>query len=265
MKLKLSELLDIFKLSIIETFLQYPIIWSFCFTCCTLPLQYLIFGGRWELIALFFVIVFLLAIFATINMIPALSIADDRVILRPTPLCSSTDSKIRFLNRTLNDQHQSLFYDATTEQECSSSDENISNATKCYIISLWKPSSDDLVTIESDVQFQPENSHGENKPAYHLPKDYFVRSVGSRDGERQRVQFYSLSKTGGTKLESGHINSNSLKSVPSGWYRVSNCKCELSRWWYRTRDEYVEGYVNSYFVRISQYYRTFLLEDSKNM
>ncbi len=266
MKLKFSELLDTVKLSLIEKFLQYPIIWSFYSTCCTFPLLYLIFEGRWKLIALFFVIVFLLAIFATTNLIPALSIADDSVILRPTSSCSFNDNKIRFLNLTLNNQHQPVFYDTTTKGENNNLDPNnldpnISNATKYYIISLWIPSSDDLVTIES-VQFQPENSH-ETKT---LPRDYFVRSAdGPRDGDRQKVKFDSITTNGGTKLESGHINSNSLKRVPSGWYRVSNCKCELSRRWYRSRDKHVEGYVNSHFVRLSQFSKDFLREDAIDM
>ncbi len=248
--MKLSELLpDVIGVVFIETFLQYPIIWSFYFTCYTSPPLYLIFGGRWKLIALFFVIVFLLAILATTSLIPVLPIENvGSVILQPTPSCSVNDSPIRYLHRTLNDQLQTVYYTTTLPE---------SNKSKYYIISSWIPSPGDLVT-KNPVQFQLEN-----KTARELPKDHFVRSARSREGDLkgQRVDFYSICGNGGIKLESGHITSNSLESVRSGWYRVSNCKCELSRWWYRSRNEYVEGYVNSHFVRLSQLSKTLLRED----
>ena len=239
---------DVVKGLCIDTFLQYPIIFSTVITCFTvfLPLSTLIEVG-WERITVYFAIFELLAIFIAINQIPTLSTTGDRVVLHPTASCSAYDNRVHYLSLTLTDQHQSVYELCTND-----TNENIKNATKYYIISSWISSPGDYITIES-VQFQPEN-----ETPYTLPKGRIVRPVGPSEEDRQKVEFTFISRTGGKKVESGYINLNSLASIQSGWYCVSNRKCELTRWW---RDCTL-GYVNSHFVQLPTYTRSLLFQDN---
>ena len=255
----MNQLPDRYKEYLINKILQYPIICSILATCFTLSIPlYHFFGGRWQWIALCLGIFVLLAIFVSINLIPVLVIAANRIILRPTPSCSIYDNPVRYICVTLKD-HRPVFYVTTRPNDL---DANMDDATKYYIISSWIQSPGDLVTIQP-VQFQPENLPGENKTAYRLPEGYGIRPAGPSGGDRQRVEFSSISSTGHEILDSGHIDSSLLRTFNSGWYLVSNCRCELTRWWYNRSDH--EGYVNSYYVRLPQDTRAFLREDRESI
>jgi hypothetical protein len=242
----------------IDAFLQYPFTCSFGF-CSLLYILYPIYfdndgtkGPRWIVSC---VAIFVLLAFTSVFLIPILAIAPDRIIFRPTPSCSIFDSPARYICLTFNDRHQHVFY-TTTWRQCNSSDTNMKNATKYYIISSWIPSFDHYVTTER-VPFQPDSSPDENKTAYTLPEGYCVRAAGPSGGDRQKVAFYSINGNRHHLLDSGYIKSSLLKNFTSGWYLVSSCNSELSRWWYNC----TLGYVSSHYVRLPQYTRTLLLED----
>ena len=262
----LSLLLDTFIEWVVDPFLQNPIICSSLVTCVTLlflPLD-CFGGGRWEWIALCHVIVVLLVILVSIIVIPVLNIAPSYLILRPKSSCSTHDNPVRYICVTLKD-HQPVFYVTTKLPIPNSLDAvNMNNATKYYIISSWIPPADgDHVTIEP-VQFQSENLPGKNK---RLPKHFGVlcQPAEQSGGDRQiRVTYNCISSTGEQIPYSGFIDSNLLREFESGWYRVSNCRCKLTRWWYSRRGSHHEGYVNSYYVRLPYYTRYFLRENKKS-
>ena len=247
----------------IDTFLQHPIIYStlVTFLIWLLPL-YKICGGHWEWIALCLAIFELLGILVSIKLVPVLNIAPSYIILRPTPSCSTYDNPERYICLTLKN-HQPVFY---VTNQLPKPNDGLTNATKYYIISSWISSPGDLVTIEP-VQFQPENSNGENKQAYSLPKGYGVQAAEPSGQDQQKVTFYSVNINGSTGIlipNSGFIDSSSLKKFESGWYRVSNCRCELTRWWYNRQGSHSEGYVDSYYVSLPQYTRFFLQEGGES-
>ncbi len=154
----------------IDAFLQYPFTCSLGFCSLVyilLPVRFheadAAKGWRWVVSC---VAIFVLSAMATCFLIPVLAMAPDRIIFRPTPSCSIFDNPTRYICLTFNDQHQHVFY-TTTWRQCNSSDTNMNNATKYYIISSWIPSFDHYVTTER-ILFQPDCSPGENKSAYHL-------------------------------------------------------------------------------------------------
>ena len=191
--------------------------------------------------------------------IPTLVTDPDRIILRPTPCCSTFDKPTRYICKTLNVKRQPVHY-VTTWGKCDKSDPNMENATNYYIISSWTPSNDHYVTTKR-ILFQPESSPGENKQPYYLPEGYSVRAAGPTGEDRQKVAFYSIDGNRNHLLDSGYIDSNLLKKFHTGWYEVSNCRSELSRWWY----ECSPGYVCSHYVSLPQYRRKLLLEDRDSM
>ncbi len=195
----MNLLANSYKEYLIDTFLQYPIICSTLAICFTwvIPLYHLC-GGHWERIALSLAIIELFTILASINLIPVLVAAPTYLILRPTPSCSTYDDPERYMCITLKD-HQHVFYVTTRLPQPNDLDASLKNATKYYIISSWRSSPDDLITIEP-AQFQPENLPDENKPAYWLPEGYGVRSAGQSGEDKQiKVTLYSISNTGKNK------------------------------------------------------------------
>lgn len=247
------------KVLFIDTFLQYPL-------SCALGLSSVIYvlfpvkfhqadaakGWRWLASCVF---IFALSTITSILLKPNLALATNRIIFRPTPSCSTFDNPPRYICLTFNANHQQVFY-TTTWQKCNSSDPNMNNATKYYIISSWIPSFDHFVTTER-VFFQPESSPGEKKNTYYLPEGYCVRAAGPSGGDQQKVAFYSISGTRQHLIDSGYINSTLLKEFSSGWYLVSNCISEISELYYNC----TLGYVSSHYVRLPQYARKLLSED----
>ena len=252
----LSSLLAKITTILIDKFLLYPVISSTVLTCVASWVALNNFWkNQWEKIATTLAIFVLLTTFASAYFIPVLSIAPERIILRIDRSCSTFERPTRYICLTFDVQRQPLFY-TTTWRHCSSSDPNMKNATTYYVISSWIPSFDDFVTTQS-VVFQPESTKGENKPAYTLPEGYCVRAAGPSGLPRQRVSFTSISLIGDRITDSGYINSSLLQKFSSGWYRVSSCSSELSRWWY---NNCTLGYVSSYYVRLPESVRTLLLE-----
>ena len=258
-KMNLFPLPDDIKVLFIDTFLQYPF-------SCALGLSLIIFvlfpvqfhqadaakGRRWLASCVF---IFALSMITSVLLKPVLALASDRIIFRPTPSCSTFDNPPRYICLTFNANHQQAYY-TTNWQNCNSSDPNMNNATKYYIISSWIPSFDHFVLTER-VLFQPESS----SDAYPLPKGYCVRAAGPTGGDRQKVAFYSISGSRQHLLDSGYINSTLLKEFTSGWYLVSSCISELSELWYNC----TVGYVSSHYVRLPQYARKLLSEDRGNI
>ncbi|XP_046847096.1 uncharacterized protein LOC124440711 [Xenia sp. Carnegie-2017] len=247
----------------IDAFLQYPVSCSLAF-CIALYILYPVYykdteatkGLRW--IVSCFAIFILLSV-ASIFFVPQFRMATDRIIFRPTPSCSTFDNPARYICLTFNEKHQQVFY-TTTWRKCSRSDENMQNASNYYITSSWIPSFDHFVTRER-MLFQPEHTQDEVKNPYYLPENYCVRAAGPSDGERVKVAFYSIKGTDLHLLDSGYINSSILKEFHSGWYQVSNCRSDLSRWMFDCSN----GYVSSNYVRLPQYTRILLLEQRSKL
>ena len=91
--------------------------------------------------------IFALSIITSCLLKPVLALASDRIIFRPTPSCSTFDNPPRYICLTFNANHQQAYY-TTNWQNCNSSDPNMNNATKYYIISSWIPSFDHFVLTE---------------------------------------------------------------------------------------------------------------------
>ena len=246
----------------IDMFLFYPMTCSAFSTCAifSLPLSYF-WKDKWAEFAINLAVIVLLAIFASTYFIPVLAIATDRIIFRLDPSCSTFEKPTRYICLTFNDQRQRLFY-ITTRRKCDSSDPNRKNASKFYVVSSWIPSFNEFLTTKS-VKFHPESSAGTQKVSYTLPEGYAVRAAGPTGGDRQRVSFTTINiLTGKYIKDDGYINSSLLKKFDSGWYRVSNCSSELSRWWYRR--DFTLGYVSSNYARLPQSVRKFLLEEKRS-
>ena len=244
---------------VVDSFLQYPVACSFAF-CIGLFIFYPIFyekdatkGWRWFVSC---VVVFVLLSAVSISLKPTLSITPDRIIFRPTPSCSTFDNPARYLCFTLSDpDHDQVFY-TTTWRKCDKSDANMRNASKFYIISSWIPSFDHFIT-KRRVNFEPDSSPGEEKKSYTLPENYCVRAAGPlREDKLVKVAFYSINGSQHHLLDSGYINQTELEEFHSGWYLVSSCKSELSKWLFNC----TRGYVSSNYVRLQQYTRRLLLE-----
>lgn len=243
---------------VVDSFLQYPVACSFAF-CIGLFIFYPIFyekdatkGWRWFVSC---VVVFVLLSAVSIFLKPTLSITPDRIIFRPTPSCSTFDNPARYLCFTLSDpDHDQVFY-TTTWRKCDKSDANMRNASKFYIISSWIPSFDHFIT-KRRVNFEPDSSPGEDKKSYTLPENYCVRAAGPLGGDKIKVAFYSINGSQHHLLDSGYINKTELEEFLSGWYLVSSCKSELSKWLFNC----TRGYVSSNYVRLQQYTRRLLLE-----
>jgi hypothetical protein len=171
------------------------------------------------------------------------------VKLQPTASCSTSEDPIRYLCRTVDGQRQHLFYTAIHD-----SLKDLNKPTKYYITSTWIPSFDEFVLTES-VLFQPE---GENE-AYRLQKNVCVRAAGPTGLVKQNVTFTKINKEGKSDKKEGDIISRVLKKQNCGWYKVSNCRSELSRWWY-SRD-HTTGFVCSRDTMQSQAQRDYLLEE----
>ena len=240
---------------LIDLFLFYPICCSAVLAGVTTLLPLCNFWDEKWLKALTRAIYALFAIFVTTYVIPNFAMAPDRIIFRLDPSCSTFENPTRYICLTFSEQRERLFY-ITTWRKCDSLDPNVKNATKYYIVSSWIPSSDEFVTTQSLV-FQPESANGK-KNAYTLPEGYCVRAAGPSGSDRQRVVFTSIDLTGKRIQDYGHINSSLLKKFHSGWYLVSSCSSELSRWWYQNC---TLGYVSSHYARLPQYVRKLLLEE----
>ncbi|XP_068713628.1 uncharacterized protein [Montipora foliosa] len=268
---------------VVDSFLQYPVACSLAF-CMGLFIFYPVFyetdatkGWRWFVSC---VAVFVLLSAVSIFLKPTLSMTADRIIFRPTPSCSTFDNPARYLCFTLSDPgHDQVFY-TTTWRKCDNSDANMRNASKFYIISSWIPSFDHFITKRS-VNFEPEGSPSEDKKSFILPENYCVRAAGplGEDNhtedkpnvdkpkvdepkvdkpkvDKLKVAFYSINGSRHHLLDSGYINKTELEKFNSGWYLVSSCKSELSKWLFNC----TSGYVSSNYVRLQQYTRRLLLE-----
>jgi hypothetical protein len=179
----------------------------------------------------------------------------DFVKLQPTASCPTSQDPILNLCRSIDDQCQHLFY-TTTRQERHDSLRNFSQATKYYITSTWIPSFDEFVLTEP-VEFQPlpKRENGTCR----LEKNFCVRAAGPTGLDEQQVTFTKINEKGQFEQKKGYIKSDVLRIHNCGWYKVSNCRSELSRWWYSR--VHTTGFVCSRDTIQTQAQRDLLLEE----
>ena len=175
---------------LVDKCLQYPITFSLIvflgFFCILAPLWYdaATKGHRWILSC---AVGFVLLPLILVGLVPTLHVTAPRVILYPTPSCSTLDNPARYICSILIN-HQQQFY-ITTKQKCDPQDKNFKNATNFYIISSWIPSFNHYITIRY-VNFEPAAVPGEVKKSYQLPDNYCVRAAGPTSEDKLRVAFY---------------------------------------------------------------------------
>ena len=68
------------------------------------------------------------------------------------------------------------------------------------------------------------------------------------------MAFYSLNGTETILEDTGYIAKKDLQEFQSGWFYVSNCRTELTRWLFSCKN----GYVSSAYVRYNEYARAIL-------
>ena len=231
----------------IDKFLLYPITCSFLSTCLLTPIPGYFWGFQWKLVALVVTIPALLVVVICTIFMPVLETASDRLILRTCRSCSICREPERYLHATFDSDRQSLFY-KTTWQNRDSNDPSIKNKSIYYVISAFQPLVNELVTTAS-VEFQPEGDIGKKKEAYMLPEGYYVQANGPDKQGKKTASFTSIGANGKRNTYFGRINSKFLQPV-EGVYLVSNCRSELSRWWYGI--DCTLGYVHSKHILLKQ-------------
>ena len=242
---------------LVDKCLQYPIMCAFAFTLghalfglfhgCNLNLSWY----KWMTVN---VVAFVLVAGTLTAAIPSLQMTAPRVILRPTPSCSTFNNPTRYLCFILSNENVQKYYETNRRASCEADDPNIAHATPFYIRSPWIPSLEHFRLLE-EIQFQPE---GEGKPPYKLPKGYCIRAAGPSSLDPLPVIFYSLNGTTKIITDKGHIDKKYLEDYKFGWYFVSSCRTDLSTWLYNC----TSGYLSSTYVPLSEYSKKVLMEES---
>ena len=188
--------------------------------------------------------------------IPALQLTASRIIFRPTPSCSTFNNPARYLAFILDHNDNQVFY-VTTTSAVEKTDPHMKEAAPFYIISSWIRSPNHYRIVSEKISFQPASVKGMNKPPYELKKGYCVRAAGPTSADPLLVAFYSLNGTETILEDTGYIAKKDLEEFQSGWFYVSNCRTELTRWLFRCKN----GYVSSAYVRYTEYTRGILRVD----
>ena len=202
------------------------------------------------------VIIFFITAIVLIMAIPTLHLATDRVIFRPHPTCTIFYNPCRYVCAILGDYGNQRNY-VTEWQNCSKADPRINEAEQFYIVSTWIPSPDHFRT-KNRVWFVPD---GNRSKGYWLSSDYCVRASSAVIKDQYyRVTFYSLNGTELILQDTGLMETAVLEPFYFGWYLISNCRTELHRWIWSSACKI--GYVSTKYIRLPQYSRILLLEDS---
>ena len=208
-------------------------------------------GKRWIISCL---ITFILVGLALTSFIPTLQLTPNRIIFRPTPSCSTYNNPPRYLAFILDVNNNQAFY-VTTVKGVNNTDPRMKDAAPFYVISSWIRSPNHYRTTKR-ILFEP----AKGKP-YNLPYGYCVRAAGPTSADPLLVAFYSLNGTETILQDTGYISKEFLEEYHFGWYLVSNCRTDVSRWFLDCKT----GYVSSTYVRLPEYVRILLLENSESM
>ena len=130
----------------------------------------------------------------------------------------------------------------------------MNEAAPFHIISSWIRSPNHYQIVSEKINFQPASVQGVNKPPYDLKRGYCVRVAGPTTADPLLVAFYSLNGTETILDDTGYIAKKDLEEFRSGWFYVSNCRTELTRWLFSCKN----GYVSSAYVRYTEYTRVIL-------
>ena len=194
-----------------------------------------------------------------VTFIPPLKMNTERIIFRPTENCNMFENPTRYVCFILGDK----IY-ITTKRGCVGT---VTNATSFYIISLWIPSKNQY-RLKNKVFFHPENATDEApKPPYWLPGNYCIQEYIDESSpsthDRLRVSFISWTNSSVITSDSGYIERTHLEPYTTGWYKVSNCRWEVTRW--LPFDGYcITGYVSNHYVNLPENMAR-LLHDNENL
>lgn len=245
---------------LVDRFLQYPVTCAVVFTIGHALFGQLFRGNdpgirSWRKWVLLNAAAFSLAAVTLAVAMPRLQMTPPRVILRPTPSCSTFNNPTRYLCFVLSDENQQVFYE-TIRRACETDDPSLPSATSFYIRSPWIPATEHFRLLR-EVDFQPE---GQGKPPYKLPKGYCIRAAGPPSLDPLPVIFYSLNGTTKIVTDKGPIEKRHLEEYEFGWYLVSSCRTDVSAWLYNC----TSGYVSSTHVSLSEYSRKVLMEEGSD-
>lgn len=239
---------------LVDLFLQYPVCSAFIVSVGLYTFSPFILDAAKNISLWRWAIIFALISSVLIAIVPVLQLTTERIIARPTPCCSTYNNPARYLCFILNEENKQIFYE-TTLRKCDRTDPNMNTATSFYIISSWIPSPDHFRT-KKKILFHPD---GENQKPYDLPQGYCVRANGPIiENKPVQVSFYSLNGTEKILLDKGSIDWKDLEVFTAGWYLVSNCRTGIQRLLLPCKTVY----ISSAYVRLPQYSRIMLLEDS---
>lgn len=186
-----------------------------------------------------------------ISLMPPLDLATLRIIFRPSPNCNAFNKPPRYICYTLDDSNNQIFY-TTVRQGCAG---NVDNATSFYIISLWTEAKNHF-KLNKRIMFYPLPRNETTK--YALPKDYCIQAevIPSSNDTQLQVAFYSWDGKKNNLEDTGYINFTDLEEYNTGWYKVSNCKLELSRLF--LKNYCTTGYVSSFYVNVPEHMKSLL-------
>ena len=187
--------------------------------------------------------------------IPQLQIVSVRVVLRPTPGCSTEMNPRRLLCAVVNENHIQTFYETTRRNcVCRNCTDLEEAGMPYYVISSWIPAPNHF-RARTAIAFDPVEVSTEEQ-CYILPKGRCIRIAGPVGEDQLKVE---ISKWKGRKqlLDIGFINRSSLEEFNTGFYVVSNCRTDAERWLFSC----TIAYVNAHYVRLPTYMRILLLED----
>ena len=132
---------------LVDQCLQYPIRTAFVFSLVIyvfVPILYVdpghsarTEGKRWAITCL---VIFVILGAVLILCIPTLQLTASRIILRPTPSCSTFNNPARYLAFILDKNNNQVFY-VTTTKGVKNTDPHMKEAAPFYIISSWNRSS----------------------------------------------------------------------------------------------------------------------------
>lgn len=191
--------------------------------------------------------------------IPPLQIVSVRVILRPTPGCSTEMDPRRLLCAIVDENQVQTFYESTKPSCARHNGTELVEGTGMpyYVISSWIPAPNHF-RARTNIAFDPQLESTEQQ-CFFLPKGRCIRIAGPTEEDPLKVEISKWKERRRQSVNVGFVNRSSLEVFNTGFYVVSNCKTDAGRWLFKC----TIAYVNSYYVRLPAYMRILLLEDWK--
>lgn len=243
-----------------EGFLRYPVTGSLVISTCLYFFVPVCSKAKPALEGLSWVgrcaVAFGAIVLVIVLVIPPLQIVSVRVILRPTPSCSTEMDPRRLLCAIVNENQIQTFYESTRQscvcRNCTDLEEE--PGMSYYVISSWIPAPNHFRT-RTEIVFDTVESTEDQ--CFILPKGRCIRTAGPTGEDPLKVEIIKWKGRKRQSFDKGFINRSSLEEFNTGFYVVSNCKTDFERWLFSC----TIAYVNAHYVRLPTYMRILLLED----